>query len=54
MVTFPFSNRSDAVALLVRHQTCNSQVVDSSLGCAPQHSLPEAHGQATYTCHHVA
>ena len=37
----------DAVALLVRQRTCDSQVVGSSASGAPLHS---GLGQATYTC----
>jgi len=37
----------DAVALLVKHQTCVLQVAGSSPGWVPLHSCL---GQATYTC----
>ena len=37
----------DAVALLVRHRTCDLQVAGSSPGWAP---LRGGLGQATYTC----
>ena len=39
--------RGDVVVLLIRHRTCDLQVVGSSPGWAPLHS---GLGQATYTC----